>query len=69
MIIFLFSKGRKEKGRFLGAFILFVALLVVMAVLLVTVGKSAMIENIPMVAAYILLITLNFTDFYEKKAE
>ncbi len=69
LIIFLFSKGRREKGRFLGAFIIFVALLVVMAVLLVTVGKSAMIENIPMVAAYILLITLNFTDFYEKKAE
>ena len=66
LIIFLFNRGRKLKGRFLGAFIIFVALLVVMAVLLVTVGKSAMIENIPMVAAYILLITLNFTNFYEK---
>ena len=69
LIIFLFSKGRKEKGRFLAAFIIFVALLLVMAVLLVTVGKSAIIENIPMVVAYILLFTLNFTDFYEKDIE
>ncbi len=71
LIIFLFSKGRKEKGRFLAAFIIFVALLLVMAVLLVTVGKSAIIENIPMVAAYVLLYTLNFTDFYvkDKKSE
>ncbi len=69
LIIFLFSKGRKEKGRFLGAFIVFVALLAVMAVLLVTVGKSAIIENIPMVAAYVLLISLNFTDFYIDKSK
>lgn len=69
LVIFLFKKGKKEKGRFLAAFLIFVGLLLVMAVLLVTVGKSAIIENIPMVAAYVLLITLNFTDIYMPKEE
>ena len=36
-------------------------------VLLITVGKSAIIENIPMQAAYILLFLLNFTNIFEKK--
>lgn len=67
LVMFLFSKGRKEKGKFLAAFIIFVALLLVMLVLLVTVGKSAIIENIPMIAAYVLLFMLNFTNFFEKK--
>ena len=38
------------------------------SVLLITVGKSAIIENIPMQAAYILLFLLNFTNIFEKKA-
>ena len=67
LVIFLFNKARKEKGRFLFGLIFFVSLLLVMLVLLVTVGKSAIIENIPMVAAYILLLLLNFTGFFEKK--
>ena len=37
------------------------------SVLLITVGKSAIIENIPMQAAYILLFLLNFTNIFEKK--
>ena len=62
-------KARKEKGRFLFGLIFFAGLLLVMLVLLITVGKSAIIENIPMVAAYILLFMLNFTSFFDKKPE
>ena len=68
MVILLFSKARKEKGAFLAAFIIFCAILATMLVLLITVGKSAIIENIPMQAAYILLFLLNFTNIFEKKA-
>lgn len=67
MVILLFSKARKEKGAFLAAFIIFCAILATMLVLLITVGKSAIIENIPMQAAYILLFLLNFTNIFEKK--
>lgn len=68
MVILLFSKARKEKGAFLAAFIIFCAILATMLVLLITVGKSAIIDNIPMQAAYILLFLLNFTNIFEKKA-
>lgn len=68
MVILLFSKARKEKGAFFAAFIIFCAILATMLVLLITVGKSAIIENIPMQAAYILLFLLNFTNIFEKKA-
>lgn len=68
MVILLFSKARKEKGAFLAAFIIFCAILATMLVLLITVGKSAIIENIPMQAAYILLFLLIFTNIFEKKA-
>ena len=68
MVILLFSKARKEKGAFLAAFIIFCAILATMLVLLITVGKSAIIENIPMQAAYILLFLLNLTNIFEKKA-
>lgn len=67
LVIFLFSKAKREKGRFLFGLVFFVGLLLVMLVLLITVGKSAIIENIPMVAAYILLFALNFTGFFERK--
>lgn len=68
MVILLFSKARKEKGAFLAAFIIFCAILATMLLLLITVGKSAIIENIPMQAAYILLFLLNFTNIFEKNA-
>lgn len=69
MILLLLNKARKEKGAFLAALIIFCAILAVMLVLLITVGKSAIIENIPMQAAYILLFLLNFTNIFEKKAQ
>ena len=49
------------------ATIVFVAVLVLMLVLLVTVGKSAFIENLPMWVAYALLFIINFTSFFDKK--
>ena len=67
LVLMLLSKARKEKGRFLVATIVFCAVLALMLVLLVTVGKSAMIENIPMYAAYILLALFNFTGIFEDK--
>lgn len=67
LIIFLFSKAIKEKGRFLVALIAFAGILLLMLVLLVTVGKSAVIENIPMIVAYVLLFILNFTNVFGKQ--
>ena len=49
------------------ATIIFVAVLILMLVLLVTVGKSAFIENLPMWVAYALLFIINFTSFFDKK--
>ena len=68
LVFFLFSKAVKEKGRFLGALIAFALVLVALLVLTVAGFKSAVIENIPMTAAYILLFMLNFTHFFEKPA-
>lgn len=67
VILLLFGMAKREKGRFLGALIVFGIVLLIMLVLLITVGKSAIIENIPMVAAYVMLFILNFTDFFVKK--
>ena len=69
LVLFLFSKARKEKGRFMAAFIIFCSILALMLILLVTVGKSAMIENIPMYAAYILLALFNFTNIFDGKKD
>ena len=69
LVFFLFSKAVKEKGKFLGALIAFGLVLVALAVLTVAGFKSAVIENIPMTAAYILLFILNFTGFFVRKEE
>lgn len=66
VVIFLFSTAKRFKGRFAATAVVFVGLLLVMLVLLITVGKSAIIENIPMVAAYILLFLFNFTHIYDR---
>ena len=44
-----------------------VGILALMLVLLVAVGKSALIENLPMWAAYIVLFIVNFTNLMEEK--
>lgn len=62
--IFLFVKMKEGKKYYKGTFILFVSMIVVMTALLVIVGKSAFIENLPIWIAYIDLFLLNFTDIY-----
>ena len=69
LVILLLSKAIKEKGRFLGALIAFGLVLVALLVLTVAGFKSAIIENIPMTAAYVLLFMLNFTHFFEKEGK
>ena len=66
LVFFLFSKAVKEKGRFLGALIAFGLVLAALLILTVLGFKSAVIENIPMTAAYILMLLLNFTSFFDK---
>lgn len=67
VIIFLLHKFRQKDKKYMAATIIFVAVLVLMLVLLVTVGKSAFIENLPMWVAYALLFIINFTSFFDKK--
>lgn len=45
-----------------GAFLLFFGTVIVMTALLVTVGKSALIENLPFWVMYGLLFAVNYTD-------
>lgn len=67
VIIFLLHKFRQKDKKYMAATIIFVAVLILMLVLLVTVGKSAFIENLPMWVAYALLFIINFTSFFDKK--
>ena len=67
VIIFLFHKCRQRDKKYIIATVIFVAVLALMLVLLVTVGKSAFIENLPMWVAYALLFIVNFTSFFDKK--
>ena len=67
MIIFLFHKCMEKDKKYTIATVIFVIILALMLVLLVTVGKSAFIENLPMWVAYVLLFIINFTSFFDKK--
>lgn len=67
VIIFLLHKFRQKDKKYMVATIVFCAVLILMLVLLVTVGKSAFIENLPMWVAYALLFIINFTPFFDKK--
>ena len=67
VIIFLLHKFKQKEKKYIIATIVFVAVLLLMLVLLVTVGKSAFIENLPMWVAYALLFIINFTSFFDKK--
>lgn len=67
VIIFLIHKCMQKDKKYIIATIIFVAVLALMLVLLVTVGKSAFIENLPMWVAYALLFIINFTTFFDKK--
>ena len=63
-----FPSYKKDK-KYIIATVIFVIILALMLVLLVTVGKSAFIENLPMWVAYALLFIINFTSFFDKKEE
>lgn len=67
VIIFLLHKCKEKDKKYIVATIIFVAILALMLILLVTVGKSAFIENLPMWVAYALLFIINFTAFFDKK--
>jgi hypothetical protein len=67
VIIFLFHKCKQKDKKYIIATVFFIAVLALMLVLLVTVGKSAFIENLPMWVAYALLFIINFTTFFDKK--
>lgn len=69
VIIFLFHKSKQKEKKYIVATVFFVFVLALMLVLLVTVGKSAFIENLPMWVAYALLFVINFTNLLDKKAE
>lgn len=69
MLLFLFKKTREKNKKFTIAFVAFGALLLTMLVLLVTVGKSGTIENIPVWAAYGIFFLANFTNVFESKKE
>ena len=66
VIIFLFHKSKQKDKKYIVATVIFVAVLLLMLVLLVTVGKSAFIENLPMWVVYVLLFIINFTSFFDK---
>ena len=67
VIIFLLHKSMQKEKKYIFATVFFVAVLILMLILLVTVGKSAFIENLPMWVAYALLFIVNFTSFPDKK--
>ena len=67
VILFLFHKSKCKEKKYIIATVFFVFVLALMLVLLVTVGKSAFIENLPMWVAYALLFVINFTSFFDKK--
>lgn len=67
VIIFLFHKCKQKDRKYIIATVVFVAILLLMLALLVFVGKSAFIENLPMWVAYALLFIINFTSFFDSK--
>lgn len=67
VIIFLLHKFKQKNKKYMIATIVFCAVLILMLILLVTVGKSAFIENLPMWVAYALLFIINFTSFFDEK--
>ncbi len=67
VILFLFHKSKCKEKKYIIATVFFILVLALMLVLLVTVGKSAFIENLPMWVAYALLLIINFTSFFDKK--
>jgi len=62
----LLHEGKRSK-RFMATFVVFIAMLAAMIILLIVLGKSGAIENIPMWGAYLILFFANFTGLYKEK--
>lgn len=60
--VLFFRMMRRGVRFYRGAFFLFIGTVIVMTALLVTVGKSALIENLPFWVMYGLLFAVNYTD-------
>ncbi|HBL41066.1 MAG TPA: hypothetical protein DDY98_05660 [Ruminococcaceae bacterium] len=67
IVIFLLHKTREKNIRYTIVTVLFGAVLALMLVLLVTVGKNGLIESLPMWAAYLVLFLINFTGLFRTK--
>ncbi len=67
VIIFLLHKSKQKNVKYIVATVVLGSFLALMLILLVTVGKSAFIENLPMWVVYVLLFMINFTSFFDKK--
>ena len=67
IVIFLVHKCREREKNYIALTSVFVFVLALMLVLLVTVGKNAIIENLPMWVAYIVLFIVNFTGLMDIK--
>ena len=70
VVLFLFSMAFKRKNKkFIMVSVAFAALLAVMLVLLITIGKDGLIENIPMWGVYAVLFLVNYTHIFDEKTE
>ncbi len=68
VVLFLFSMSFKRKNKkFILVTVAFAALLLTMLVLLITVGKDGLIENIPMWGVYLVLFLVNYTPIFDEK--
>ena len=67
VVIFLVHKCKEKDKKYIVMTAVFVGILALMLVLLVVVGKSALIENLPMWAAYAVLFIVNFTTLFDSK--
>lgn len=67
IVLFLLNRAKTKDKKFIALFAVYTAILVLMLVLLATVGKNGLIENLPMWATYILMFMLNFTSIFDSK--
>ena len=66
IVIFLVHKCLEKNKKYIILTAAFVAVLALMLVLLVAIGKNGLIENLPMWAAYLVLALVNFTTLFDK---
>ena len=69
IVIFLIAMAKRKSKRYIALLSVFSAILAAMLVLLVTVGQNGVIESLPMWAAYLLLLLVNFTNLFTEKHE